>query len=125
MPGNAPGSEWAQYYDDLAQNFGLVIDIEGPNFGLDHMLDEIAESRDSYMFSGERLRVPWHPDICQIPIVDPTPCYPHSMLWHRRNRHRALPQLISHITADFRSFDPGRHWLPPTEISSGRWVRSI
>nr|QHZ99334.1 HTH-type transcriptional regulator [Nocardia arthritidis] len=73
MPGNEPGSEWAQFYDDLAQAFGLTIDADGPNFGLDHTLDEIAGSPDVYMFSGERLRVPWHPDICQILIVDPTP----------------------------------------------------
>ncbi|MFI6173667.1 LysR family transcriptional regulator [Nocardia sp. NPDC051052] len=124
MPGNEPGSEWAQYYDDLTTDFGLTIDTGGPNFGLDHMLDEIAESSDRYMFSGERLRVPWHPDICRIPIVEPTPGYPHSMLWHRRNRHPALPRLIEHITADFEPFDPDRHWLPPAEIRAGRWSRS-
>ncbi|MBF6330381.1 LysR family transcriptional regulator [Nocardia transvalensis] len=124
MPGNEPGSEWAQFYDDLAQAFGLTIDTEGPNFGLDHMLDEIAASREKYMFSGERLRVPWHPDICRIPLVDPTPGYPHSMLWHRRNRHRALPRLIGYIAADFRPIDPERHWLPPAEIRGGLWARS-
>ncbi|MGN2639595.1 LysR family transcriptional regulator [Nocardia takedensis] len=123
MPGNEPGSEWAQYYDDLTTDFGLTMDTGGPNFGLDHMLDEIAGSSDRYMFSGQRLRVPWHPDIRRIPIVEPTPGYPHSMLWHRRNRHPALSRLIRHIAADFEPFDPDRHWLPPTEINAGRWGR--
>lgn len=123
MPGNEPGSEWKQFYDDLAAAFGLTIDTGGPNFGLDHMLDEIAESPSRYMFSGERLRVPWHPDIRRIPIVEPTPGYPHSMLWHRGNRHPALPRLIRYIAADFESFDPQQHWLPQADMNGG-WSRS-
>ncbi|MFB7718078.1 LysR family transcriptional regulator [Nocardia sp. NPDC056100] len=119
MPGNEPGSEWAQFYDDLAAEFGLTIDTSGPDFGLDHLLDEIAHSEQSFVFSGERLRVPWHRDIVQIPIVDPTPTYPHSMLWHRRNPHPALPELINHVTKAFRPFDPDRHWLPASDIEAG------
>ncbi|CAM4106827.1 LysR family transcriptional regulator [Nocardia ninae] len=124
MPGNEPGSEWAQFYDDLAEDFGLTIDTTGPDFGLDHLLDEIAESADGYLFSGELLRVPWHPDIRRIPLAEPTPCYPHSMLWLRSNRHPVLPRLRSHIAADFAPFAPERHWLPQTEIRSDSWGRS-
>ncbi|WP_194832954.1 LysR family transcriptional regulator [Nocardia sp. XZ_19_369] len=100
MPGNEPGSEWAQFYD------------------------EIAESADGYLFSGELLRVPWHPDIHRIPLTEPTPCYPHSMLWLRSNRHPVLPRLLSHITTYLDPFDPERHWLPQTEIRSDSWGRS-
>ncbi|GAB4585377.1 LysR family transcriptional regulator [Nocardia sp. IFM 10818] len=119
MPSNEPGSEWAQFYDDLADEFGLTIDTSGPDFGLDHLLDEISRSTESFVFSGERLRVPWHPEIVQVPIVDPTPTYPHSMLWHRRNRHPALPRLIAHVTTAFQPFDPERHWLPAADIDAG------
>ncbi|MFF3226949.1 LysR family transcriptional regulator [Nocardia suismassiliense] len=121
MPGNEPGSEWALFYDDLAEDFRLTIDTSGPDFGLDHLLDDIADSADSFIFTGERLRAPWHPEVVQIPIVEPIACYPHSMLWQRRNRHPALPRLIDYVAADFRPFDPEIHWLPPAELCSGRW----
>lgn len=121
MPGNEPGSEWRQYYDDLAADFRLTIDTSGPDFGLDHLLDDIADSADSFVFTGERLRAPWHPEVVQIPIVEPIPGYPHSMLWQRRNRHPALPRLIDYVTADFRPYDPEIHWLPAAELHSGLW----
>ncbi|MDI5981886.1 LysR family transcriptional regulator [Amycolatopsis magusensis] len=115
MPGNEPGSEWADYYADLRREFGLTIHTAGPHFGLDHLLDELAASRDRFTFGGERMRVPWHAGIVQVPIVDPTPLYPWSMLWHRRNRHPALPLLADHITAGLHRFDPASQWLPPAE----------
>lgn len=116
MPSNEPGSEWADFYDCIAREFGLTIDTSGPNFGLDHMLDYIAASADRFTFSGELLRVPWHPGIVQLPIVDPTPVYLHSMLWQRDNRHPVLPRLIDHVTSRLRPFDPERQWLPPADV---------
>lgn len=118
MPTNEPGSEWADFYDCLASEFGLTIDTSGPNFGLDHMLDYLAASADRFTFSGELLRVPWHPGIVQIPIVDPTPVYLHSMLWKRGNRHPVLPRLIDHVTSRLQPFDPERQWLPPADIGA-------
>ncbi|MER7080313.1 DNA-binding transcriptional regulator, LysR family [Saccharopolyspora kobensis] len=116
MPTNEPGSEWADFYDCLAREFGLTIDTSGPNFGLDHMLDHLAASPDRFTFGGELLRVPWHPQIVQIPIVDPTPVYPHSLLWKQGNRHPVLPRLIDHVTSRLRPFDPERQWMPPADI---------
>ncbi|MER7015766.1 LysR family transcriptional regulator [Saccharopolyspora sp. NPDC000359] len=118
MPGNEPGSEWADFYDCLAQEFGLTIDTSGPNFGLDHMLDYLAASPDRFTFGGELLRVPWHPGIVHLPIVDPTPVYLHSMLWQRDNRHPVLPRLIHHITSRRRPFDPEHQWLPAADIEA-------
>ncbi|MGB3443343.1 MAG: LysR family transcriptional regulator [Actinophytocola sp.] len=121
MPGNEPGSEWANLYAEMRREFGLTINVDGPDFGLDHMIDELASSPDRYMFTGDRMRVPWHPGTVQIPVVDPTPVYPWSVVWHRRNRHPALPRLIEHITTEYRPFDPDRQWLPLTDRRDGRF----
>lgn len=115
MPGNEPGSEWTDLYTEMAREFGLTISVEGPDFGLDHMIDELAITPTRYIFGGERMRVPWHPGIVQLPVVDPVPVYPWSLMWHRGNRHPALPRLIDHIAAEYRPFDPARQWLPPTD----------
>jgi DNA-binding transcriptional LysR family regulator len=44
MPGLAPGTEVAAYYDELAAAFGLTIDVVGPVFGYEALLAEIADS---------------------------------------------------------------------------------
>ena len=44
MPGNVPGAEWSAYYDALAAEFGFTVDTAGPNFGVEDLLDTIAES---------------------------------------------------------------------------------
>ncbi|GGN88259.1 LysR family transcriptional regulator [Actinoplanes lobatus] len=44
MPGITPGTEWAAYYDDLAAEFGLVIEATGPNLGADALLDTVADT---------------------------------------------------------------------------------
>ncbi|MBB4908361.1 LysR family transcriptional regulator [Actinophytocola algeriensis] len=119
MPGNEPGSEWTDLYTEMRREFGLRISVDGPDFGLDHLIDALAAAPDRYMFTGEAMRVPWHPGVVQIPVVDPTPVYPWSMVWLRRNRHPALPRLIDHVTAGYEPFDPARQWLPVTDIRDG------
>lgn len=115
MPGNEPGSEWADLYTALQQDFPLTIDTSGPDFGLDHMLDELAASRDRFTFGGERMRIPWHPGIVRLPVVSPTPLYPWSVLWRRGNRHPALPLLLDHLAANYVPYDPASQWLPPSD----------
>lgn len=111
MPGNAPGSEWADYYDHLGAAFGIRIDTSGPDFGWDHFVERIAAG-EHIGFGGEGLRLPWHPGIVQLPLVDPVPVYPCSLLHHRQNHHPVLASLIRHVETTFRPFDPSRQWLP-------------
>jgi DNA-binding transcriptional LysR family regulator len=112
MPYTARDSEWADYWRELCPEFGILVDISGPNFGLDHHIDVLSESPDRLGFVGEKMHVPWHPDVVQIPVVEPTPVYPFSLLWRHDNRHPALRLLIEHIQAGYRAFDPRRQWLP-------------
>ncbi|GAA0965229.1 LysR family transcriptional regulator [Actinocorallia libanotica] len=111
MPGNAAGSEWAEYHCYLGAAFGIGIDASGPNFGYEHFVNEVAAGEQASLV-GERSRLPWHPDTVQIPLVDPVPVYPWSLLHHPRNRHPALQLLVRHITNSHRPFDPRRQWLP-------------
>jgi DNA-binding transcriptional LysR family regulator len=113
MPGNTPGTEWTAWFADLAAEFAVRIETRGPDFGFDHLLDEVARSADVVTFAGEGVRVPWHPDVVRIPAAPPTPVYAHSLLWRRDNRHPLLPVLVAHVRAGYRRPDPARIWLPP------------
>ncbi|MQY05142.1 LysR family transcriptional regulator [Actinomadura macrotermitis] len=117
MPGIVPGTEWAAYYDDLVAEFGLTVEATGPNFGSDALLDTIADTPALATFMGEQTRLVWPADhgLRRIPIIDPTPVYPHSLLWRRDNPHPALATLRAHLSATTTGHDADGTWTP-------RWV---
>jgi len=111
MPGNVAGTEWATFYDDLAAEFGLTIDTIGPNFGTEPLLDVIADSAELASFIGDQTSLVWPADygLRRIALRDPTPVYPHSLIWHTDNPHPALAALRSHVG----TAEPTTHtWAP-------------
>ncbi len=101
MPGNTPGTEWAAYYDEFAAAFDLTIDTIGPNFGTEALLDALAESADLATIAGDAPRLIWpeHYDLRLIPLRDPTPVYPHSVIWRRDNPHPSLRVFFDYIAS--------------------------
>ncbi|MFH9073643.1 LysR family transcriptional regulator [Streptomyces alboflavus] len=115
MPGNEAGTEWAAYYDALAATFGCVIETLGrPNFGIEYLLDTIAESTTLATFLSERTPLVWPAghDLRLIPLRDPTPVYPHSLLWYDTNPHPALAVLRDHLAAAGLAHDGTVTWRP-------------
>ncbi|MGW2863186.1 LysR family transcriptional regulator [Streptomyces sp. NPDC001205] len=114
MPGIAPGTEWGAYYDDLVAEFGLTIEATGPNFGSDALLDTIADTPALATFMGEDTRLVWPADhgLRRIPVTDPVPVYPHSLLWHRDNPHPALTTLRTHLSATTADHGAEGTWAP-------------
>ncbi|MFE9611448.1 LysR family transcriptional regulator [Streptomyces sp. NPDC006012] len=114
MPGVVPGTEWRAYYDDFVAEFGLTIEVTGPNFGSDALLDTIAGTPALATFMGERTRHVWPAGhgLRRIPVTDPTPVYPHSLLWRRDNPHPALATLRTHLTTTAAVHDAPGTWRP-------------
>ncbi|MFE2561652.1 LysR family transcriptional regulator [Streptomyces sp. NPDC059352] len=114
MPGIVPGTEWAAYYDDLVAEFGLTIEATGPNFGSDALLDTVADTPALATFMGGQTRLVWPAGhgLRRIPVTDPTPVYPHSLLWHRDNHHPALATLRAHLAAAAAGHDAPGTWAP-------------
>ncbi|MEU6731232.1 LysR family transcriptional regulator [Nonomuraea wenchangensis] len=113
MPGLAPGTEWAAYYADLVAEFGLTIEATGPNFGSDVLLDTIADTPALATFMGGHTRLVWPAGhgLRRIPVTDPVPVYPHSLLWHRDNPHPALATLRDHL-ASVAEHGAAGTWVP-------------
>jgi hypothetical protein len=114
MPGLVPGTEWAAYYDALAATFGLTIEITGPDFGTEPLLDTIADSRSLATLVGEQTRLVWPADhdLRRIAVRDPMPVYPHSLLWHRDNPHPALAALRDHLRSRRSAHSGTETWTP-------------
>jgi DNA-binding transcriptional LysR family regulator len=114
MPGIVPGTEWAAYYDDLAAAFGLSIEVSGPGFGTEPLLDTVAASADLATFVGDRTRLIWPAgwDLRRIAMRDPVPVYPHSLIWRADNRHPVLAALRSYLRAAQPSQPAAGTWRP-------------
>jgi DNA-binding transcriptional LysR family regulator len=114
MPGIVPGTEWAAYYDDLVAEFGLTIEVTGPNFGSDALLDTIADTPALATFMSEQTRLVWPAGhgLRRIPVTGPTPVYPHSLLWRRDNPHPGLATLRAHLAATATGYDAVGTWRP-------------
>ncbi|MFB7951816.1 MULTISPECIES: LysR family transcriptional regulator [unclassified Streptomyces] len=114
MPGIVPGTEWGAYYDDLVAEFGLTIEATGPNFGSDALLDTIADTPALATFMGGNTRLVWPTGhgLRLVPVTDPVPVYPHSLIWHRDNPHPALAALRAHLAAAATGRDAAGTWTP-------------
>ncbi|MFF7981645.1 LysR family transcriptional regulator [Streptomyces sp. NPDC007901] len=113
MPGLVDGTEWAAYYASLAAEFGLTIDSSGPNF-TGAVQDAVAASDTLATLVSERTRLVWPDahDLRRVPLADPTPVYPHSLLWSTANPHPGLAALRAHL-ADARPTPTGAPtWTP-------------
>ncbi|WAZ19260.1 LysR family transcriptional regulator [Streptomyces cinnabarinus] len=99
VPGIAPMSEWAEFYDQLATAFDLRIDAAGPHFGDEVLLDTLADSADVATLVGARDRYIWPPrhDLRRIPVVNPALAYPLSLLLPRTNPHPGLRGILTHL----------------------------
>ncbi|AJE39041.1 LysR family transcriptional regulator [Streptomyces nodosus] len=119
MPGLDARGEVAVYYDELATAFGITIDVVGPVFGNEALLAEIADSSDLATLVGEGSRYLWPDsyDLRRIPIRDPAPVYPMSLIWRDDNPHPALAALRDFLGS-------GRRDSPDTDVWTPTWERA-
>src|SRR6266568_2832351 len=113
MPGMSD-AEPMGYYDDLAKAFGLTIDTIGPSFGIEALLAELADSTRLATFAGEGTRYLWPEsyDLRRIPVVDPTPVYPLSVIWRADNPHPVLADFLEYLDIRYQTTVSGDVWTP-------------
>jgi DNA-binding transcriptional LysR family regulator len=116
VPGIQPGTEWAAFYRALSDAFGLSIDALGPNFGDEALMDALADSASLATLVGSGDRYLWTQthDLRRIPLRDPTPVYPHVLLFRSGDRHPVLAALREHL----RTTGPGA----PQDVWAPSWV---
>ncbi|MFD5650139.1 LysR family transcriptional regulator [Streptomyces sp. NPDC127039] len=113
IPGIRQGTEWAAFYQALSEAFGLSIDALGPNFGDEALMDALADSASlaTLVGRGDRYLWPRNHDLRRIPLHDPTPLYPHLLLFRTGDRHPVLTALRDHLrTTAPRT--PHDAWMP-------------
>jgi DNA-binding transcriptional LysR family regulator len=113
MPGMSD-PEPIGYYRDLAESFGLTIDTIGPSFGVETLLAEIADSPGLATFVGQGSRYLWPEsyDLRRIPVVNPIPVYPLSVIWRADNPHPVLANFLDYLRARYHATASNDVWTP-------------
>jgi DNA-binding transcriptional LysR family regulator len=113
VPGIVAGTEWEGFYQDFAAAFGLDIDPTGYAVGSESVFDAVAASRSLVTFVGERSRIGWPGNLglVRLPLADPVPVYPWSLIWRTDTQHQGAHQLVDYVR---RSYTPPTTecWLP-------------
>jgi DNA-binding transcriptional LysR family regulator len=115
VPGIAEGSEWETCYLDFAEAFGLDIDATGYAVGSESVFDAVAVSRSLVTYVGEWSRVSWPGSLglVRLPLVDPVPLYPWSLIWRADAGHQGAMRLIEHVKRSYKPPAAGTAvWLP-------------
>jgi DNA-binding transcriptional LysR family regulator len=113
IPAIVPGTEWADFYAQLAAAFGLTIDAGGPNLGLEHVQDAVGAAADlaTFVGAGTRLASTSGAELRRVPLRDPAPVWRWSVVHRGDNRHPALRELVEHLVRE-RPPPPAAAWTP-------------
>jgi DNA-binding transcriptional LysR family regulator len=120
-PRHSSSAELSGFWTHFADDFDLEVDTGGSNLGLDEAVQHLRRHPTHFLLLGANWTIPGDVGIRRIPL-DPTPCYPFSLIWRAADRHPTLTLLRRLLTeagaADgWLRFDPQRHWLPDADLA--------
>ncbi|MFF8883199.1 LysR family transcriptional regulator [Streptomyces flaveolus] len=119
MTGIVPGTERAAYYSDLSSRFGLTVEAIDPAFGPEELAGTIADTPTLATLVEEQSELVWpaHYGLKRIPVTDPVPVYPLSLLFRRQEPHQALDVLRSFLSVVCAAgHDAESTWAPSWAI---------
>ncbi|GAB7034884.1 LysR family transcriptional regulator [Streptomyces sp. NPDC021749] len=104
----------------FADAFGLTRRQDGPNLGLDHLVQHLRGDPACFTLFPADAPLPDHAGLRAIPLVEPVPLYAWSLAWREAVRHPLLDTLLRGFTETGRSrrwldYTPRRDWLPDTD----------
>ncbi|MBL1089381.1 MULTISPECIES: LysR family transcriptional regulator [Streptomyces] len=104
----------------FADAFGITRRQDGPNLGLDHLVQHLRGDTACFTLFPADAPLPDHAGLRAIPLVEPAPLYAWSLAWRESARHPLLDTLLRGFTETGRSrrwldYTPRRDWLPDTD----------
>ena len=116
MPDPGGSTEWRGYLTRLASTFDIPLRFTAPAAGQRHLVEQLLREKTAVGI-GEAAIDPAGSGLRRIPIVDPTPLHPWSIVWHRQNRNPLLHRLLRHVGTPAlpRPTDTG-YWIPDIDF---------
>ncbi|NUT44047.1 MAG: LysR family transcriptional regulator [Thermoactinospora sp.] len=112
MPDPAGATEWRGYLRRLAERLDVPLRFNAPAIGQRHLVEQFLREKNAVGL-GEISIDAAGSGLLRIPIVEPIPLLPWSVVWHRRNPRPALRMLLDQLRPASRP-DPAdlRYWAP-------------
>jgi DNA-binding transcriptional LysR family regulator len=104
----------------FADEFGITRRQDGPNLGLDHLVEHVRRDATCFTLFPADAPLPDNAGLRSIPLIDPTPLYAWSLAWRKPTPHPSLDAVLRACAATGRAHrwldhDPTRDWLPDLE----------
>ncbi|ACZ89747.1 LysR family transcriptional regulator [Streptosporangium roseum] len=129
-PALAGATELDGYLRALGDHFRIPLAIGPAVATLDQVVAQIHAHPDRVWLIDADVQTAHIPATALIPLVDPTPLYPWSLVWRHDNRHPLLPRLLRTAAATARRegwlrYEPARHWLPAEDRAAATGAAPI
>ncbi|GAA3079985.1 LysR family transcriptional regulator [Pseudonocardia yunnanensis] len=114
-PATRDAPEYSGYIRRFADSFGARVDATGTNLGIDRVIMQLGERTNMMTLVPADIPVPAGSGCRVVPLVDPVPRYPWSVVWRRDDADPALARFLRCLLAVGRAdrrFDARRDWLP-------------
>lgn len=110
----ADGPELQRWVASYASEHGIPLDTDGASLGAEYVLDPLVCRGDRVTVFGQDWSPTGAPGVRLVPIGEPAPYLPWSLLWLRSSSHPVLPRLRDAM-ADLRATgwvlsDAGSSW---------------
>ncbi|WP_433515448.1 LysR family transcriptional regulator [Nonomuraea sp. CA-143628] len=117
MPDPAGAVEWRHYLRRLAHRFGVPLRFNAPAIGQRHLVEQFLAEKAAVGL-GEMSIDPAGSGLRRIPIVEPTPLMPWSVVWHRRNPRPLLRAFLRQLRpSTLPSPSDPTVWLPEIDLT--------
>ncbi|GAA3243245.1 LysR family transcriptional regulator [Nonomuraea helvata] len=116
MPDPAGAVEWRRYLERLAARFDVPLRFNAPAIGQRHLVEQFLAEKAAVGL-GEMSIDPGDSGLRRIPIVDPTPLMPWSVVWHRHNPRPLLRTFLRQLrTPALPAPSDARVWVPEIDL---------
>jgi DNA-binding transcriptional LysR family regulator len=124
LPASGSPAELVSAYRQIAEHFGIPLDISGHNLGLEHTIDQLRRHPRRLILFGADWPLPSDAGI-RLLTLHPRPCFLWSLVWPERHQHPQLGLVLERAANAGRAegwlaYDPRHDWLPDTDLADLR-----
>lgn len=127
-PDTGSAHEWDAYLTRFARTFDVPLAFEQPAATLEELAARIRREPARVTLTGADMLPPGRSGLRTVPLVDPVPVYPWSLVWPSRSG-RLVEEFVAAagVAGDVRrapdgtpTVDPARCWVPKPDLAALR-----
>lgn len=118
-------SELSGYYRSLAEHAAVPLVSGGANLGAEHAIERVLADPTLAVVVGAELPTPADAEVRVLPLTEPIPRWPWSLVWRHDDQNPAVTLLRQRLlelssAEGWTRFDPARDWLPEIDLAGVR-----